>query len=53
MLTLFSVLVWIPMLMANPGNRAIWTSMLISFAVSAGAWEVAMGTEVPARSVGK
>jgi len=53
MLTLFSLLVWIPMLMADPGKRAIWTSMLISFAVSAGAWEVAMGTEVPARSVGK
>ena len=42
MLTLFSILVWIPLLVQQPSSRDSWVEMILSFAISAGAWVVAM-----------
>jgi hypothetical protein len=41
MLTAFTVLVWIPMLLATPGSRDLWSEITASWAVSAGAWVIA------------
>jgi len=41
MLTLFTVLIWIPLLLAAPGSLPTWSEFTASWAVSAGAWVVA------------
>jgi uncharacterized membrane protein len=41
MLTGFTVLVWIPLLVAAPASRPTWSEFTMSWAVSAGAWMVA------------
>jgi len=41
MLTAFTVLVWIPLLLATPASRPTWSEFTASWAVSAGAWVVA------------
>ena len=41
MLTAFTVLVWIPAILAAPTSRPSWSEFTISWAVSAGAWVVA------------
>jgi uncharacterized membrane protein len=41
MLTAFTILVWIPMLIATPGEKGLWTEFTASWAISAGAWVVA------------
>ncbi len=41
MLTAFTVLVWIPLLLAAPTSRPDWSEFTASWAISAGAWVVA------------
>jgi uncharacterized membrane protein len=41
MLTVITALVWIPVVAAAPAVRINWTALLISWAISAGAWVVA------------
>jgi uncharacterized membrane protein len=41
MLTAFTILVWIPAILAAPTSRPTWSELTISWAVSAGAWVVA------------
>jgi hypothetical protein len=41
MLTSFTILVWIPMLIATPGEKGLWTEFTASWAISAGAWVIA------------
>ena len=50
LLTVFTILVWIPMIVATPGVKDLWTEIPISWAISAAAWVVA--ASVPSR-VGK
>ena len=45
MLTAFTVLVWIPELIAKPSSQGAWSELTISWAVSAGAWVVAASIE--------
>jgi uncharacterized membrane protein len=41
MLSLFTLLVWGPAILAAPGTRLPWTAFFISWAIAAGAWLVA------------
>ena len=41
MLSLFTLLVWIPAVVAAPKARLPWTAFLISWIITAGAWAVA------------
>ncbi len=41
MLSAFTVLVWIPQLVAAPASKGLWSEFTASWAVSAGAWVVA------------
>lgn len=41
MLTIFTVLVWVPAIMATPSSQGSWSELTISWAVSAAAWVVA------------
>ena len=41
MLSLFTLLVWIPAIVAAPKARLSWTAFFISWAITAGAWAVA------------
>jgi uncharacterized membrane protein len=41
MMGIFTVLVWIPMVMDTPTQRFAWTGLLISAVITAGAWIVA------------
>jgi uncharacterized membrane protein YphA (DoxX/SURF4 family) len=41
MLTLFTLLVWGPAILAAPKTRLPWTAFFISWAIAAGAWVVA------------
>jgi uncharacterized membrane protein len=41
MLTLFTLLVWVPAVVAKPSDRLSWTALLISWAIAAAAWVVA------------
>jgi uncharacterized membrane protein len=41
MLTIFTVLVWIPRIIAAPATRNDWGEFVISWAIAAGAWLVA------------
>jgi uncharacterized membrane protein len=41
MLSLFTLLVWIPAIVAAPATRLPWTAFFISWAITSGAWLVA------------
>ena len=41
MISLFTLLVWLPAILANPGKRLPWTAFFISWIIAAGAWAVA------------
>jgi uncharacterized membrane protein len=41
MVTLFTLLVWVPAVVAEPTARLPWTALLISWAIAAAAWVVA------------
>lgn len=41
MLSVFTVLVWVPAIIVHPDMRLDWTALVISSAISAGAWVVA------------
>jgi uncharacterized membrane protein len=47
MLTLFTLLVWLPAILAKPAQRMPWTAFFISWAIASAAWVIAR--EVPAR----
>ena len=48
MIGVFTVLVWIPGIVAAPTSRLQWTAMFISWTIAAGAWVVA-GSLAPVR----
>jgi uncharacterized membrane protein len=52
LLTLFTLLVWIPALLGAPTTRLPWTAFFISWAITAGAWVVANNYQLSARSAG-
>jgi uncharacterized membrane protein len=41
MLSLFTLLVWVPAILAEPTKRLPWTAFFISWAITSGAWLVA------------
>jgi uncharacterized membrane protein len=41
MLTAFTILVWIPMIVAAPREQGLWSEITVSWAISAAAWVVA------------
>jgi uncharacterized membrane protein len=41
MLSAFTILVWIPAVVATPAAQPVWSELTISWAISAGAWVVA------------
>jgi uncharacterized membrane protein len=41
MLTIFTLLVWVPAIVATPTDRVAWTAALISWAIAGAAWVVA------------
>lgn len=41
LLTAFTILVWVPMIIATPGVKDLWTEITVSWAISAAAWVVA------------
>jgi hypothetical protein len=41
MISLFTLLVWAPAILAAPKKRLPWTAFFISWAIAAGAWVVA------------
>jgi uncharacterized membrane protein YphA (DoxX/SURF4 family) len=50
----FTVLVWIPSVMATPSQRFVWTGLLISTVITAAGWIVASSyAEVPWFSLGR
>src|SRR4030095_10976632 len=58
MLSLFTLLVWVPRVVAAPTSRAEWTAMLVSGALTGGAWVVACSApygsrRAPVASVGQ
>jgi uncharacterized membrane protein len=58
MLSLFTLLVWVPRVVAAPASRAEWTAMLVSAALTGAAWVVARSApygsrRAPVASVGQ
>jgi uncharacterized membrane protein len=53
MLTAFTVLVWIPRIIAAPADGGIWSELTISWAISAGAWVVAASLPRNDRTTGR
>lgn len=51
MIGLFTVLVWLPGVLAAPTNRLQWTAMLMSWIIGAAAWVVAGGLSTKRASV--
>jgi len=51
MLGLFTVVVWIPAILATPASMPIWTEITVSLGVTAGAWVVAASLAAPDRSI--
>jgi uncharacterized membrane protein len=47
MLSAFTLLVWIPAILAAPTTRLPWTAFFISWTITAGAWVVAQNYGVP------
>jgi len=41
MLWIITLLVWVPAIVATPGDRTAWTALVISAAIACGAWVVA------------
>lgn len=41
MLSLFTVLVWVPLVVANPAARLPWTALFVSWTITAAAWAMA------------
>ena len=41
MLGVITILVWVPVIAAHPTNRTDWTALIISWAITGGAWVVA------------
>jgi uncharacterized membrane protein len=41
MLSLFTVVVWVPAILAAPASMPTWTEIVVSLGVTAGAWVVA------------
>jgi hypothetical protein len=41
MLTIFTLLVWVPAIDADPKARLPWTAFFISWIIAAGAWVIA------------
>jgi uncharacterized membrane protein len=44
MLSSFTLLVWVPAILAEPAKRLPWTAFFISWAITSGAWLVASNT---------
>ena len=44
MVSLFTLLVWAPAVVAKPADRGAWTGFFISWIIGAAAWVVAMVT---------
>jgi uncharacterized membrane protein len=47
MLSLFTVVVWIPAILASPTSMPTWTEIVVSLGVTAGAWVVAESIPAP------
>lgn len=47
MLAVITILVWIPVVAAHPDVRLNWTALIISLAITAGAWVVAESVNEP------
>jgi hypothetical protein len=41
MLSIFTVVVWVPAILATPGSMPTWTEIVVSRGVTAAAWVVA------------
>ena len=41
MISTFTFLVWLPMVISKPGDRGAWTGFFISWIIGAAAWVVA------------
>lgn len=52
MVTVFTLLVWVPPLLSHPGDRRALTVTVVSWAIAAGAWVVA-GSFAPAEPAGR
>jgi len=50
MLSIFTVFVWVPAILAAPTTRLPWTAFFISWAITAGAWVVA--ENIPPKTAG-
>jgi uncharacterized membrane protein len=53
MLTAFTVLVWIPRILATPAEKGTWSEFTISWAISAAAWVVAASFSRDGRTTGR
>ncbi len=49
MLTAFTILVWIPMIVAAPHEQGLWSEITVSWAISAAAWVVAASITTKSR----
>jgi len=50
-ISIYTLLVWVPAIMANPSKRLPWTAFFISWAIASGAW--AMAQDIAAVPVAK
>ena len=50
MLSAFTVLVWIPAVIAEPGLRSNWVEFLFTWALAAACWVVAVGIPADRRT---
>jgi hypothetical protein len=50
MLSIFTLFVWVPAILAAPTTRLPWTAFFISWAITAGAWVVA--ENIPPKTAG-
>ena len=53
MLAVFTLLVWVPRVVAAPTTRGIWTELVVSWAITAAAWVVANQIESSDAESGK
>jgi uncharacterized membrane protein len=52
LLTIFTFLVWVPMIVATPTVKDLWTEITVSWAISAAAWVVAASIRPSTRAHG-